>query len=151
MNSDAIWPYSIIAFFAVAICAVVSYTVFSIRQSVDLVADDYYAQELVYQEHIDSLRRANALPERPSWEHRDSERRFIVSFPASLAGRLTAGTLTFYRASDKRLDRDFVLALQPDGSQQISTDGMAPGLWQIQLQWTMDGDSYYVEEAVILP
>jgi hypothetical protein len=59
--------------------------------------------------------------------------------------------VTFYRASDKRLDREVPLALEPDGRQYIATDGMVPGLWQVQLRWTMDGATYYLEEAVILP
>jgi nitrogen fixation protein FixH len=151
MKSDVIWPYSIVAFFAVAICAFVAYAVFSIRHSVDLVSDDYYAQEIAYQQRIDSLGRAHALPERPRWEHEASPGRLALSFPPGLVERLPEGSVTFYRASDKRLDREVPLALEPDGRQHIATVGMVPGLWQVQLRWTMDGESYYLEEAVILP
>ena len=40
------WPVTIIVFFSVAICAAVGFVIFCTRQKVDLVAADYYDQEV---------------------------------------------------------------------------------------------------------
>lgn len=151
MNTDNIWPYSIIAFFTVAICTFVSYAVFTARHSVDLVSEDYYERELAYQDRIDSRQRALDLAERPAWEHQDPARQLVLKFPNEQAVRLQQGELIFYRASDKDLDRRVPLALDANGSQAIATAAMPAGLWQLQLHWTMDGEAYYLEEALILP
>jgi nitrogen fixation protein FixH len=70
-----------------------------------------------------------------------------VSLPIDHA-RNARGTVTLYRPSDSTADRLFQLAVDSNGRQYLSLDGLAAGRWIVQVRWS-DGDrDYYVEQPV---
>jgi hypothetical protein len=56
-----------------------------------------------------------------------------------------------YRPSDRSYDRTWPLDVAVDGSQRISTAGVAAGHWIAQLAWTSGGRAFYVERPVRIP
>ena len=57
------WGYKIVLVYSVFVAGILYLVVQSSRQQMDLVTDDYYAQEIRYQEKIDQSKRASALSE----------------------------------------------------------------------------------------
>ena len=57
------WGYKIVLVYCVFVAGILYLVVQSSRQQMDLVTDDYYAQEIKYQEKIDQSKRASALSE----------------------------------------------------------------------------------------
>lgn len=142
------WGRGLFVFVALFIAALVAFVLLTLRNRFDLVAPDYYDQEIRYQDRIDALQRTQTIAREPVLRYNAATRALELVFPHP--GPLT-GTLTLYRPSDKSLDR--TLALQPDdaGRQRVDLADLAPGPWRIQAAWTKDGVSYYAEELMVLP
>lgn len=147
-----LWPMSIIAFFTVAITGCVAFVVFCNLHGTELVAEDYYEQELVYQGRMESAGRALALSAGSGAAITfNSERRVVrVALPATHLDGLR-GMVHFYRPSSAGMD--VKVALEPDatGGQEFATDRLAPGLWKVRLSWTGAGKDYFLESEIRIP
>ena len=150
-SKRSFWPYGIIIFFVVAVTYLVGFVLFALRNRIELVSDDYYAQEVQYQTHIDRVKRTQNLPEQPVFTLQD--RRLTVTVPESLRPRMQQSELLFYRASDKSLDRRLPLAIPAPSADNPSLDlsTFASGSWDVQLTWMMDGENYYLDHKLVLP
>ena len=145
-----LWPYAIIATF-VLFAAYIGYMVQqAMHSSVDLVSADYYQQELAYQQRMETVARTAALPVAVAITHEAAVSQLHLQLPPSFAGKRIEGQLHFFRPSDLTLD--FTLPLQPsaDLAQRISTQKMARGLWRVRLDFTADGQAYFLEKDLTI-
>ena len=144
------WPYAIVAVF-VLFAAYIGMMVYQAMQSdVDLVSADYYQQELAHQQRMEAVARTAALPAPVQIRHEAAGRRLTLELPPALAAPRVQGRVHFFRPSTKALD--FQLPLQPaaDRQQVINTSKMAPGLWRVQLDFTANGQAYFLEQDLTL-
>jgi hypothetical protein len=118
------------------------------NQDVSLVTDDYYQQELKYQDQIDKIERTNALSEKPAIDFDGLG--VNISFPKLLIEKNVVGKIHFYRPSDPGLDFALPISLNSEGIQLISTKQLAAGYWRLKLNWMMNGKEYYNEKAIII-
>lgn len=132
--------------FAVFILGMVFY---SVSNPVDLVEENYYEQELLYQEQLNSIRRTKALPVGLEVRYIAARDQVTLTFPEPFADG-TKGTVTFFRPSDSRLDHMIDLALNEHGEQLIEATGMASGMWRLIVSWQLDGQEYFDEEILVL-
>ena len=121
--------------------------VYFMNQDVNLVTDDYYQQEIKYQDQIDKIERTNSLPEKPVIDFDGV--RVKVLFPESLFKKNVTGQIHFYRPSNPKLDFNIPLSLNENGIQFISTKQLTAGFWRLKLNWTMNGVEYFNEKEVI--
>jgi hypothetical protein len=142
------WPYSIIGVFAVALVAAVVWVGFCIGHGSDLVAADYYEQEVEYQQQMDRLERTRALGAAASVVHEAQSGIIRIRLPQSHVSDLTAGAIHLYRPSEADLDRRIPLALDAAGEQRLETGTLAPGLWEIRVQWTAAGQEFCLTEKL---
>lgn len=144
------WPVGLIAFFAVYILYLVGFIVFSTFHPVDLVADDYYAREIQYQDQID--REQRSLDVRKSIQFRlDPEaKQIFFEIPVEHAKLISEGTVYFYRPSDAKLDARLPLKLDANGDQVIDVGSLKSGLWKIKISWKASNEDYYFERALTL-
>lgn len=119
------------------------------QQNVDLVTEDYYQQELNFQEKINQASAENDLGVHPVVSI--DQESVHIKFPDSMAHTSITGTAFFYRPSDAT--KDFSLALQPgvNGVQQISTSMFIQGVYQLKLSWKVGQESYYHETQLYIP
>jgi len=139
------WPWAIGLIMVSVLAGVIAFSARSIRSGVDLVAPDYYAQEIRHQARIEATRRALALGTNAvvAWQ--------AGELNVSIAGAAGAtGTVTFYRPAASALDRELPLTLDGDG-RQTSQAPLAPGLWRIRTAWSQAGQDYYLERAIVVP
>jgi nitrogen fixation protein FixH len=115
------------------------------RQRVDLVSDNYYQNEIDFQQHIDQTRNVR-LTSPASLQYEPARQRLVVDIP----GTLQTGRLTFYRPGDRRQDFTVPLINGRSLRQIVSTRGMGRGNWRIQVTWSDGIRAYYQEEKLAL-
>ncbi len=104
--------------------------------NVDLESEDYYQQEIAYQEEIDALRNANKLDEKV--EITNHENHIMVSVPDSM--NCNELNVEFRRPNDDKLDRSF----QPDNSKTILIEKkeLKAGIYNVLISYKVDGQLY---------
>jgi nitrogen fixation protein FixH len=142
------WPYALIAFFAVAILGTATLVYISVTNSSDLVAKDYYDQEMRYQGRLDQLHRTQPLEDRIGVEHAGDVVR--LRLPKEHAAGGAAGTVSLYRPSAAGADKSYPLALDGEGRQALSVSDLGTGLWKVRIQWKVGVEEYYTERNLVL-
>ena len=148
MKKKANWGTGILFSYVLFMGITILTTVYFMNQDVNLVTDDYYQQEIKYQDQIDKIERTNSLPEKPVIDF--DGKGINLAFPNSLLNENVTGKIHFYRPSNPALDFEIPLSLNNDGSQFISTTQLASGFWRLKLNWTINGNEYYNKKEVII-
>jgi len=143
------WPVSIIAFFVVALIGCGTFVVFCSRHPADLVASDYYEQEVRFQGQIDRIQRTQQQAALTSVTYEAANRQIIIALASTPAEKVT-GQVQLYRPSAASLDK--ALKLEPDASgvQTIEAGNLSAGLWKVRVSWRAGGQDYYVEQSVVI-
>jgi nitrogen fixation protein FixH len=144
------WPVSIIAFFTVAVIGCGAFVAFCNRHPADLVAADYYEQEVRYQSQIDSQKRAGAQADQASVAYDQTRKVITVSLPPGRFGSNLTGTIQLYRPSAASLDKQFTLQPNAAGVQIIDVAALPAGLWKVRVSWTVAQQDYLIDRKVIL-
>ena len=147
-HSSSLWPRAIAAYFCVAIVGIVTFVAWSVRQNVDLVRADYYAEEIGFQRHLDQINHARALNAKMQIAFNGAANAVMISLPNSSSS--VAGNIHFYRPSDAAKDKQMRLSLQADGSQRIDARNLENGLWKVQVTWTANGTEFFTEETFVI-
>jgi hypothetical protein len=147
-KSINLWPYGILAFFALLFCGIVSVVVIAVTHSESMVSEKYYDQEMAFQTQIDSANRAKNSGASIS---RDSTNgNIVVTLPASQLAQKFSGTIELYRPSDSRLDQELQLAPAANGTQMLDVSKLATGPWQVRAKWNAGGQSYFLQERIVV-
>jgi hypothetical protein len=144
------WPIAIVCFFIVFIAFIAWFITFAMRQKMDLVRDDYYDQEIRFQQQIDRVQRTQSVSKQVSIAS-DAANHFIsIGLPHEQAAQNPAGTILLYRPSDASLDQQFALKLDASGVQRLDVHTLLPGLWKVRVQWTSGGQDYSFDKNIVL-
>ena len=149
MKTRSPWPIAIAAFFAAAITFLGSFIGWAMRQRQELVSPDYYERELRFQTHLEDVDRSRQFAARHPVEYQPEKRTIVLRLPADQTGG-AVGTIHLYRPADSRLD--VMLPLDPDtsGTQQIDAHGLSLGLWKVRVEWSRNGQGYYLDQPVLV-
>ncbi|MFZ0491426.1 MAG: FixH family protein [Salegentibacter sp.] len=111
----------------------------------DMVTEEYYKKELVYQQEIDAEENTNALPQGVT--DKKTEGGWLLTFPKNFDPAKINGTVFLYRPSNKQLDFD--LPIQLSGQNLLIPDKrLLDGRWNITASWTYDGKKYMYKRAI---
>lgn len=138
----------IVAVMAAFVLIMAHFMVRAYHNQESLVAEDYYARELRYQEQIDKLGHAAALGEQVRTTVMPG--RLRLEFPGSLSGEVITGELFLMRPNDPRADRRIPLHVDPQGSFTMDTGDMAKGAYTMHLEWQAGGVAYLTEDRIHL-
>jgi hypothetical protein len=150
MNYSKRWPIGIAIIYAFFILFLVGFVIFSQLQQVDLVSDNYYDQEIKYQQQLNRIDRAQSLSKPVYWIYDNKMKAVIVNFPPEINPNHVRGNLLFFRPSDANQDNLVPLNLSDNGTQKISTKNLMPGLWKIKVSWQVHNHEYYNEGVLVL-
>src|SRR5215510_6578515 len=142
------WPLSIIAFFTVAIIGCGTFIAFCSRHPADLVADDYYEQEIRYQGQIDRLQHAQQPAAAVAVTYDAGTKRISIALAPNYASRKPCGSIQLYRPSAANLDRQLKLAPDEHGVQTIDASSLLPGLWKVRVSWTADAKEFFLDQKI---
>ena len=144
------WPFALIGVFAVFITLIAMFITFAVAQDMDLVRPDYYAEELRFQDRIDSMNRTRRL-DPPVTVRFNADRRTIDLSLPPVHGQLgPTGTVIFYRPSNARLDHRLPLRVEHSGGQTIPVNALEAGLWRIEVDWNHQGEAYHASQTVVI-
>ncbi|MEQ9286738.1 MAG: FixH family protein [Cyclobacteriaceae bacterium] len=125
----------------VAICA---------NQDVDLVAPDYYKQEIAYQDQIDRVHNYNTLEKKPDLAINRKTSTITITFSEETSRNLHSGKILLFRPSNRRMDRSFEIELDPNGRMTLPIPQESGGLWKLKIQWADETLEYYHEKPMAL-
>lgn len=141
-----LWPWGIVAFFAVFFAGMTTMVVIAAMHRDHLVSETYYEQELKYQNQIDSAARTKTSGASVALDAAGGS--LTVTFPPAQVAQKISGTIEFYRPSAPDLDRQFPLAPQADGTQKLDVSQLASGLWVARVKWNAAGMDYFLEQKI---
>jgi nitrogen fixation protein FixH len=143
------WPIGIIAFFALALVFLVTFVIWASRQREDLVAQNYYDNEVRFQKQLDQMNRTQPLASQVAVAYDAVLRNIVITLPAAQAAN-AVGQIKLYRPSDAALDRSVPLAVNSNGVQQLDAKSLPAGLWKIRVQWSVDGEEYFLDRSIVV-
>ncbi len=144
------WGWKIVILYSLFVIMTLGMVFYFMGHKVDLVADDYYKQEIEYQGQIDKMSNTRSLNKPIGVEYLSSERILRLQFPDQDNQTAIKGKIHFYRPSDSDLDKTFEVKPDAAGLQVISTGSMNKGLWKIKINWTSAGMDFYDEKVITL-
>lgn len=118
----------------------------SFGEPVELVTDDYYNKELLYNDQMAKMEHVKQLGSDLKWRIVDGN--LTIEFP----GLADGGTLTFQRPSDQT--KDVAVSLESAAADSIVTipgTSFTKGMYRLRADWTMGGTGYYSEHVVVIP
>ena len=142
------WPYGIIAFFILLLCGMAGFVAIVLTHRESMVSENYYEQELKYQDRIDSAARAEKSGANIRLD--DAGGKLFVAVPPAQLAQKFSGAIEFYRPSAPELDRNFQFTPGADGIQKMDVTKFAAGLWQVRVRWNAGGQDYFLERKITI-
>ncbi len=112
----------------------------------DLVTEEYYKKELVYQKEIDDRANSNSLTVNIIGEKTDQG--WMLTFPGNLDYSKITGTVFLYRPSNKKLDFQEPLKLSSNRL-LIPDERLVAGRWNTIVQWSYEGKDYLYKKEIV--
>ncbi|WP_347173876.1 FixH family protein [Polaribacter uvawellassae] len=116
------------------------------KYSYDLVATDYYNQELKFQDNIDATQNAKNLKENIKIERVKEGMKII--FPKEFKVQDIKGKVFLYRPSNKQLDYEMPIALSDSSYLLMPDKRLLDGRWNIIVKWTYNQQSYLFKKEI---
>lgn len=137
------WGWKLTLVYSLFVVGILTLVFKARSEKVDLVASDYYAQELAYSRRIEAQRNASAMSERPII--RQDSNHLVVELPASCE-HLTNGNVHLYCPSNASLDQH--LPLTNDTAQVFELNELPTSIYLIKLSFELDSKPYFIEQAL---
>ena len=141
--------HAVIVVMAIFILIMTQFMVRAYQNQETLVAEDYYAKEIRYQEQIDKMHNSSALGEAVRFEALPG--RLVIDFPQAMHGKAITGELFLMRPSDARSDLRIPVTADADGRSTVDTGEQMKGAYSVHLEWQVAGIDYFSEDKVHLP
>lgn len=111
----------------------------------DLVTENYYAQELEFENDLNKQKNAQSLKEDITWKH--SKEGLVINFPSDMDPTKISGKVFLYRPSNKQLDFESAISLS-DHNLLIPDKSLLGGRWNIKVDWEYNGNSYVYKKDI---
>lgn len=137
------WGHKIVLAF-ICFAAFIGYMVVkAFQQNIDLVADDYYAQEINYQQKLNKL--ANTAEAGKSVIVKQRGNKILLTFPDDEV----SGSIHFYHPSRKIFDRTFDISLT-NKTQQIDRSELVAGSYRVNITWNSESQDFYQQSSIYI-
>jgi hypothetical protein len=140
------WGHGVFAALALFVAMMAWFMVRAINNTEELVTEDYYKEELRYQERIDEKASAELAGEPVKVDVADGH--LTLVFPASVKGGQVEGSAHFMKPNDSRADRTVPFTLDSLGTCVIDTRDWMKGVYQVDVTWTFEGKKRLSEERI---
>lgn len=138
------WGNKIVVAF-VLFAAFIGYMVVkAFQEDFDLVAEDYYAQEINYQQKLNRLSNASEEGKEVLVSQKDGG--VHLTFP----DKGTTGTIHFYHPSRKMFDRTFDIDLSNSQIQKIDRSELIAGSYRVNITWQTGEEDFYQQSSIYI-
>ena len=128
----------------------ITLVVISLRQDVNLVSENYYEQEIQYQQQIDMERNFQKLEKKPEVQFNLEKKVCLLKFPEELLQSPLEGSVHFFRPSDSKMDKIFEWMITSGNAASMDLTGLEKGLWEVRIEWTSGSEKFFFQESVFL-
>lgn len=133
--------FTIIGFVAL----IMTMVVISVRMDgIELVTENYYEEEIKYQDRIDESNSAIEL-DREVISYNSQTNVIELDLPNG-----AIGSLQLFRPSDSSLDQKINVEVTHSGKTEVSLKELKTGYWKIQLSWSENGVDHYQEKKITI-
>ncbi len=139
------WGNRIVVAFVFFAGFILYMVVIAFQQNNDLVAEDYYAQEIGYQKKIEQKENLRKLDQKVSVAL--NEKSIVLVFPKD---QKPEGEIHFYHPSRKLFDKKIAIAIDPENQQVVDRDKLIAGNYRVNITWKSDGKEYFQQEKILL-
>ncbi|MFD1292464.1 FixH family protein [Lutibacter holmesii] len=142
------WPTGIIiaiASFVIFILSFVYKVTFLPEYDHHLVSDDYYMEELNYQQEIDKQNKGIDLEENVTLTKVDKG--LLISFPSEFDYSKISGNIDFLRLSNDKIDFSTPIKLSSNDL-LIEDKNLVEGRWDVKIEWTVNDVTYLLKEKI---
>lgn len=141
------WGTGIAILYTGFVAMILVLVVMSTNQKIDLVTDNYYAEELRFQDKINKTERAKALSDPLKWEVDDQG--ILIHYPKSFSEKNLSGKVNLYCPSDDSKDQVFQVA-STNSQQFIPSSKIQDGRYYLQIDWKNGEDTYWNEDLIVI-
>lgn len=141
------WGHKIIAVYIVFVAGMLFLAFKSSTQNIELVTEDYYAKELVYQRKIDESKRTASLS--APVEIKVIDHKVTINFPKDFATKKITGEVILYCPANEKKDMNQQF-LVTDNAVNITVPASNHGLHYVKINWSTGGVNYYYEKKIII-
>ena len=113
----------------------------------DLVVEDYYKEELHYQQDIDAEENALAMEENLTLEKEGTK--MILTFPENMDLTMIEGNVNFYRPSNKKLDFNIPFSAINGQQLEVPEAQLVPGRWNVKVTWKNNGKEFLFKKEIL--
>jgi hypothetical protein len=147
MKKFSFWPWGIVVVFLLFVAVQIVVLIISGSVNNDLVTDNYYEKELVYQQQIDRRKRGR-MAENILEFRQDIPGQLVLQYPEKK--EKLSGVILFFRPDDR--SKDFKTTVKPDTNarQIIYLEGLEKGLWKVKAFWNDARQDYFAETALVI-
>jgi|LakMenEpi03Oct11_1017367.scaffolds.fasta_scaffold07218_2 hypothetical protein len=142
------WGYKIIAVYVLFVAGIVFLVIKSSMENTDLVTSDYYEKELKYQQTIEQQKRASQLSSDVKINVKDHTLEIVL--PEEMNRQEVKADVLLYCASDKRKDIHRQLDTK-NAILYLPIQADTKGSFDVKLNWTANGNSFYSETKLLIP
>lgn len=142
------WGHGIIIGYVLFVGYILYFVFTSFGINIDLVSEDYYAQEIAYQDRIDDIENAKEWAGEVTIMRNDAG--IEVRFSTEAFEDFNEGTVYCFRPSDVQLDRTFPLNLDENGSFTIPYQVLTSGRYDVQLKWQGKEKGYFIKKELLI-
>jgi nitrogen fixation protein FixH len=142
------WGHGIALFYITFASVLVVFVIKSTFHDHSLVVENYYEEDLKYQQHYEKLANSKALVNDITINHNSEKEIIIIQFPKEKGD--ISGSILFYRPSDKSKDLKIEIEVDQDFEQSLPVSKLSSGLWKLKIDWQAGETPFYKEETVIL-
>lgn len=143
------WGYKILLVYLTFASGILYMVYLTSQQNRDLVSDNYYEEELVYQKVIDQSAKTTKLSAAVKIEADQLSSTLQIQLPSEFSGTNTLGKWSLYFAADRKMDLEGTINTN-NGNQIIQIPEGRSGNYTCKLEWEADGQSYYFEKIIFL-
>jgi len=142
------WGTGLVIALAAFICFIMYFVITMITNKEynhDLVVEEYYKQEIGFQDELNAKQNAENLPYKIRIQK--STEGILLVFPQEIANSFQKGTISFYRVSDKNMDFEKTIILE-NNQMQIPASEVLEGRWNISVRWETKNKTFLSKQEI---
>lgn len=138
---------------ALALAGFIAFILFMIfifpngKQNSELVSDNYYEDELAFQQVIDAKKNADQLPAKPNFLQ--TEEGIKITFPESIVVDDKKVNFNLFRTDDKNLDVKKEVQIEEGNFIQIPKKVLVPGSYTLKIKWQSNKKPYQIDYDIL--
>lgn len=140
------WGHGLTIVIIICIVGLLSLVWLTTKSKVDLVTEEYYPKELVYEQQLQKMRNNNKLKQKITVQIQDSLYVYfpkVVTNPDSISGKIL-----FYRPSDKNKDFTEKIRLDKTFKASYPLSKFDEGKYEMTIDWEFSGIACMQKEVV---